>query len=474
MTKLPVVTAILALPKSLFDYPVFRECPAPATDVMDLYQNVLLVEFRKDEHCWKQWVACGDNAGAFQPSPARSLAEYLSFYEFRRQPPPQWPCIPTNAVVLYGLGARWRTAVVEIALTDIASYADFNPSNTPSQAGHTLWKQFYKSYLSAPLSERLKMAEAAAPANGDVSLEKAYCTHVLNDLEEEKSESVREFTSAMWKRLQNPPHLKRPHNNPPSRQRTRPAPAPPNAPAHPSSRHQHQGGPMHQPDHHLMRPDVPAPMHVADPPIPMGQPQHRLHHDPFMREEDQDTHMHHDLRGQGDHMPLDPAMHAPSDNLPLHPHITEPLGHPLPSPNCSLFEIPGLSVPEPPQSADICWNGEIEDLGELGTQDYRSMDEKAITALLSKTDALPGTSAEVPIRWHQKLFVAFALLRLFQSQRAKPWGAIFLLDDPGLGKTRAALALLAALRAEIGRQRNTSVPITPMLGELSLLPNYAE
>lgn len=146
------------------------------------------------------------------------------------------------------------------------------------------------------------------------------------------------------------------------------------------------------------------------------------------------------------------------------PKIDMDLSDVLASPECSL---PEMEAARPPQhSGETAWDGEMgmDELGLLG--------QTTLGELLRSngSTAWPGLAPGVELKWHQQIFLVFALLRLFQPKKALPWGGMVLLDEAGLGKTLSILALHAVLMHEILQEGSGGQDsrLTPMLSKFSL------
>lgn len=142
-------------------------------------------------------------------------------------------------------------------------------------------------------------------------------------------------------------------------------------------------------------------------------------------------------------------------------------GHPLP--------IPSLDIPFI-ESNNGSYGAHWEEAtvlldGEIGMEKLRGLTDQQLDTFLGvQADGnLPLMSPRVPLLWHQKVFVLFALARLFQPEKARAWGGLALFDAPGLGKTGSALGVYATLRSELSAQTAGSpARKTPFLSMWSL------
>ncbi|KIO26179.1 hypothetical protein M407DRAFT_7970 [Tulasnella calospora MUT 4182] len=149
------------------------------------------------------------------------------------------------------------------------------------------------------------------------------------------------------------------------------------------------------------------------------------------------------------------------------------------SSEASLGSHPGPSSCPPPYWAQMdeepAIPKELQNTihGEIGTEPFKRMTDSELDALLVPEgyDGIPGMKPGTQLRWHQKVFLIFALTRLFENKPNKRWGGLALFDSPGLGKTASILALQAILGAEIEfqhRRANDQIRLTPLMDALPI------
>lgn len=148
----------------------------------------------------------------------------------------------------------------------------------------------------------------------------------------------------------------------------------------------------------------------------------------------------------------------------------------------AAFEVPPIDAKsvealEPPSSSLECDAGAVQRQetagagveGESGTGDFRGLSTSQLESMLIPPGApnLPGMKSNVKLSYHQLVFEAWALARLFQDRRVRPWGGLMLMDVTGFGKTVCVLALYGILLSELDNQRAGGVcsRSTPMLCE---------